>query len=160
MTHSTALPFVLRRSAEEVGIVSVTSSTETIHGLLRLDGDRLVIQWRLARETSRVGAVTSDTVQELEDVREVVLSLASVAGAAVRPRRWWQPWRGPHLMLTAADLRAFEAVTGAAGLRLDHPAELVLGLRRTDALPAAEVAAELSLAVAELEAERPHERLA
>jgi hypothetical protein len=70
-----------------------------------------------------------------------------VAGATVR-RRWWLP-RNPQFVLRAADLRAFEEVAGEGGLRLDHPAELVLGLRRSDLLVAEEFAAELTLAVAE-----------
>ena len=52
-------------------------------------------------------------------------------------------------MLRASDLRAFEEVAGEGGLRLDHPAELLLDLRRADLLPAEEFAAEVALAVAE-----------
>jgi hypothetical protein len=61
-------------------------------------------------------------------------------------RRWWD---GDRLVLTAADLRAFEVVSGEAGLRLGHPAELVVKLRRRDRLAAEEFAAELALALAE-----------
>ena len=41
MPHSAALPFVLRRSSDVVGGSEITSTRETIHGLLRLDGDKL-----------------------------------------------------------------------------------------------------------------------
>jgi len=92
-------------------------------------------------------------------VRELVVPLVGVAGAAVR-RRWWLP-RNPQLVLRAADLRAFEEVAGEGGLKLDHPAELILGLRRSDLLVAEEFAAELTLAVAEraLTAEQDAEEL-
>jgi len=145
MPHSAAVPFVLRRSHDVVGALTITSTTETVHGLLRLDGDRLVVQWRVARSTDHVG-MEIRTDRQVEPVREEVIPLSAVAGAAVRWRWSWPP--GPHLVLTAADLRAFEAVAGAAGLSLDHPAELALRLRGADRALGAEFAAELELAIA------------
>jgi hypothetical protein len=148
MPHSAALPFVLRRSSDVVGGSEITSTRETIHGLLRLDGDRLHIQWRVARSTDHVGTEIR-TDKQVEPVREVVLPLSAVAGAAVR-RRWrWPP--GRYLVLTAADLRAFEEVAGVAGLSLDHPAEFELRLRAEDREAGNEFVAELELAVAERE---------
>lgn len=143
-----AVPFHLRRSRDAFSGMDVTSTTEVIHGLLRLEGDRLVIQWRLARHTEHVGAVSVRSDEELEAVRESIVPLGGVAGAAVR-RRWWAPWAPHALVLRAADLRAFEEVAGMGGLKLDHPAELLLGIRRSDLLIAEEFAAELALAVAE-----------
>lgn len=141
-----ALPFVLRRSESVVG-KEITSTEETIHGLLLLDDDRLVLQWRSARKIDRVGSeIRSD--QEFDPVQEVVLSLSTVATAALRSP-WWKWGRGARLVLTAADLRAFEPVTGAAGLRMDHPAELTLQIRPEDRSVALEFAADLNLAVAE-----------
>jgi len=128
----------------------VTSTTETVHGLLRLEEDRLVVQWRLGRRTETVGATEVSTDREYETVREVVLPLASVAGARVR-RPWWSVFVGPRLVLRAADLQAFDAIAGGEGLRLDHPAELVLRLRRKDLLAAEEFTADLALALAQLE---------
>ena len=145
MSHSAALPFVLRRSHDVVGW-EITSTRETVHGLLRLDGDRLAIQWRVARSTEHVG-MQIRTDREVEPVREVVVPLSAVAGASVRWRWRWPP--GPYLVLTAADLRAFEEVAGAAGLSLDHPAELALRLRRADRALGSEFAGELELAIAE-----------
>jgi hypothetical protein len=66
-----------------------------------------------------------------------------------RPR--WLLGFGARLVLQAADLRAFDVLAGPEGLKLDHPAELVLRLRRKDLLTAEEFAAELALAVAQLE---------
>ena len=148
MLHQAAVPFQLRRSQDAFSGGSVTSTTEVVHGLLRLDGDRVVVQWRLARQTEHVGAMLVRTDEELEAVRGIEIPLSGVAGAMVR-RRWWAPWGAPTLVLRAADLRAFEEVAGEGGLKLGHPAELVLGLRRTDLLVAEEFSAELALAVAE-----------
>jgi hypothetical protein len=53
------------------------------------------------------------------------------------------------MVLTATNLTAFEEVAGHSGLQLDHPAELVLRLRRSDRLAAEEFSAELALAIAE-----------
>jgi len=146
MPHSAALPFVLHRSHDEIGKGEITSTQETVHGLLRLDGDRIHVQWRVARETDRVGREIR-TDREVDPVREVVLPLTAIAGASVRWRWRWPP--GPYLVLTAADLRAFEDVAGAAGLSLDHPAELALRLRRSDRELGSEFASDLELAVAE-----------
>ena len=152
MSHAhAAVPFFLKRSEDVYSLSTVTSTTETVHGLLRLEGDRLVVQWRLARHTEKVGATEMTSDREYEEVREVVVPLASVAGARVRHRPW-AFWEGPRLVLQAADLRAFDAVAGTEGLRLDHPAELVLRLRRKDTLVAEEFSAEVALALAQLEA--------
>lgn len=148
MAHQAAVPFHLRRSQDAFSGGSVTSTTEVVHGLLRLDGDRVVVQWRLARQTEHVGAMSVRTDAELEAVRQIEIPLAGVAGAIVR-RRWWAPWGSPTLILRAADLRAFEEVAGESGLKLGHPAELILGLRRTDLLVAEEFSAELAMALAE-----------
>lgn len=146
-----AVPFFLKRSEDVFSASTVTSTTETVHGLLRLDGDRLVVQWRLGRRTERVGTLEVSSDTEYEEVREEVVPLASVAGARVR-EPWWLFWSGPRLVLRAADLQAFDAIAGPEGLRLDHPAELVLRLRRKDRLAAEEFSAELALALAQLEA--------
>ena len=105
MAHSAALPFVLHRSHDVVGGREITSTHETVHGLIRLDGDRVHVQWRVARSTDRVGKEIR-TDREVEPVREAVIPLSAVAGATVRWRWRWPP--GPYLVLTAADLRAFE----------------------------------------------------
>ena len=143
-----ALPFHLKRAHEQFTMSDFTTTTERIHGLLRLEKDRLVVQWRLARTTERMGAASMSTDRELEEVREITLPLKAVAGARVR-RRWWRIT--PSLVLRAADLQAFDGVAGQEGLALDHPAELVLRLRRRDRLAAEEFTAELALALAQLD---------
>lgn len=122
-----------------------------MHGVVRLEPDRLVVQWRLARQIQRMGAVSMDTSEEVEPVREVAVPLEKVSGALVRSRRWWRFWTGPRLVLTATDLTAFEEVARAGGLVLDHPGELVLHVRRDDVLCAEELAADLSLTLARLD---------
>lgn len=148
VSRQAAVPFHLRRSSDAFAGGSVTSTTEVVHGLLRLEGDRIVVQWRLARHTEHVGAMSVRSDEEMEAVRELVIPLSGVAGAELRGRRWL-PWNAPLLVLRAADLRAFEEVAGEGGLKLDHPAELLLGLRRADLLTAEEFGAELAMALAE-----------
>lgn len=128
-------------------MLEITSTSEIIHGLLRVEEDRLVFQWRLSRSTEVVGFEIR-TDKELERVQEAELPLSALAGASVRWR--WNKWPpGRYLVLTAADLRAFEAVSGEAGLKLDHPAEMTIRLRRAQRDAAEEFAGELSLAIAE-----------
>ena len=147
MPHSAALPFLIKRASDVFSGSGMTTTRETVHGLLRLDHDRLTIQWRVGRKTEHLGSEMR-TDQEVEPVRSIVVPLRGVAGAAVR-RRWWDRISGLHLVLTAADLSAFEGLAGNDGLSLDHPAELVLRLRRSDRLAAEEFGAELALAIAE-----------
>ena len=147
MSPRLAFPFVLRRSKDEVGVFEITSMSETVHGVLRLEDDRLAFQWRVSRSTDVVGFEIR-TDRELEPVREEELPLSALAGATVR-WRWFRWPPGRYLVLTAADLRAFEAVGGEAGLKLDHPAELEIKIRRADRTAAAEFAGELNLAIAE-----------
>jgi hypothetical protein len=148
--HAAALPFVIHR---EHGVISgreITSTRDDIHGLLRLDGERLVVQWSASRETSRVGREIR-TDRELGPVREVVVPLDAVAGAQLR---WtWRRWPPRQvLVITAADLRAFQSLAGepdGPGLVLEHPAELTLELRGRDRAAAREFVAELELALAD-----------
>ncbi len=98
MLHIPALPFTLHRSNGVISGKEITSTVETIHGLLRVDSDSLVLQWRVQRRTDRVGAeIRSD--RELDPVREASIPIASVSGAAVRWPRWGRSRPG-RLVLT------------------------------------------------------------
>jgi hypothetical protein len=112
MARSATLPFFFKRGRDAISGLSVITTRETVHGLLRLEGGHLTIQWRL------------------------VVSLSRIAGATVRGGGWTWPL-GLRLVLTAADLTALEGLAGKDGLSLDHPAELVVRLRRSDRLAAA-----------------------
>jgi hypothetical protein len=146
MAQTWALPFFLKRSEDVIGAGSITSTAETVHGLLRLEGERLVVQWRIARSTEQVGSEVR-TDREVTPVREVVIPLSSLAGGRVRAG-WW-PWSAGRVVLTAADLRAFEQVAGESGLRLDHPAEMAFRVRRADLIAAREFLGEVELALAD-----------
>jgi hypothetical protein len=156
MSRFATVPFILRRSKNSFAADSMTTTKETVHGLLHLEGDELTVQWRLARKTLELGSEAHNTDEEFEAVREAKIPIAALAGAIVR-RPWWRFWAGPRVVLMATDLQALEAVTGKDGLRLAHPAKLELPVRRADALVAAEFAAELELAVAERALARPDE---
>jgi hypothetical protein len=147
MRQPTALPFTLKRSNEVFSGAGMTTTTETVHGLLRLTAENLSIQWRLARKTDHLGGEIR-TDEELEAVRQVTIPLSGISGASVR-RRWWEWPGGFRLELTAYDLQAFEEAAGQAGLKMAHPAQLILKVNRRDRLAAEEFAAELALVVAE-----------
>jgi hypothetical protein len=146
MPHHAALPFTLRRSKDVIAGKEITSTRETVHGLLRLDGERVLIQWRTSRAIDRVGSeIRSDS--ELEPVRELSLPLSALAGAEVR---WsWLPWPRLHLVLTGADLRAFEDLAGGEGLQLKHPAQFEIRVAHDSRMAALEFASELRLALAD-----------
>ena len=151
MTSLAAVPFTLKRSTDLwTASGEYESTTETAHGLVRLESDRIVVQWRVAVRTESLGGALYETREEIEPVQQMVLPLTSVAGAIVPSRRWWQ-LTGPRLVLTATDLLAFEKIAGQQGLKLKHPAKLVLRIKRADRLIADEFAAELALMLARLQ---------
>ncbi len=152
MNSLAAVPFSLKRSTDMwTSGGEYESTTQTAHGLVRLESDRLVLQWRVAVQTQLFGA-GYETREEIEPVQEMVIPLTSVAGAVVPRRRWWD-LTGPRLVLTAADLLAFEKIAGQQGLKLKHPAKLVLRIKRGDRLVADEFAAELALTLARQQVE-------
>jgi hypothetical protein len=142
-----AFPFTLRTDDSVVGAALITSTRETTHGLLRFGEDGLRVQWRSSRATQHVGDEIR-TDREIDPVQEVNVAPSALAGAAVR---WlWNRWPpGRYLVLTGADFRAFEGLAGISGLRLDHPAQLVVPIRRAQTLPAREFAVEIELALAD-----------
>ncbi len=147
-----AVPFTLKRSSDlYTSGGGYESTTETAHGLVRLEADRLVIQWRVAVVTESMKGAGYETREEIEPVSEIVIPLAKVAGAFVLEQRWWR-LLGPRLVITAADLLAFEKIAGQQGLKLKHPSKLVLRVKRSDRLIAEEFAADLALALARLPA--------
>jgi hypothetical protein len=147
MTSAAAVPFLIRRVHSAIRGPEITATREDFHGLLRLSGEQLVFQWSTAREVSRVGREVL-VARDLGPVQEVSLPVGGLAGAQVRWRflPWPPRWQ---LVLRAADLQAFRALAGEAALLLEHPAELVLDLRRSDRAIAREFAAELDFALAE-----------
>ena len=152
MPNFGAVPFTLKRSSDLWDAKGgYESRTEIANGLVRLEADRMVIQWRLAVHTEVMGAAKYETREEFEPVKEIVIPLEEVAGAVVPERPWWS-LAGPKLVITASDLLAFEKIAGQQGLKLKHPAKLVLRISRGDRLIAEEFAAELALAVARLPA--------
>lgn len=149
MPRHATLPFLVRRSSDVVTGMSVTSTTETVHGLFRLEEQRLVVQWRLSTSTDEVGPqIRTDT--SVGEVREVTIPLAAVGGALLR-RPWWAFGRRLILVLTANDLQAMDALAGAGGLQLAHPGQLEVRIRPSDRDLANEFIADLALAVSEYE---------
>ena len=151
MAVVSAVPFTLKRSSDLfTSDGGYKSTTETAHGLVRLEVDRLVIQWRVAVMTeSMEGSGGYETREAIEPVREIVIPLAKVAGAVVTRRKWWR-LAGPRLTITASDLLAFEKIAGPQGLKLRHPSKLVLRVKRADRLIAEEFAADLALTLTRL----------
>ena len=102
MPHSAAVPFLLQRRHDVVG-VAITTTRETVHGLLRLDGDKLYVQWRVALAIDHVG-MTIRSDKQVEPVREVVIPLTAIAGAVVKWSWRWPP--GPCLVLSSPSGRS------------------------------------------------------
>jgi hypothetical protein len=133
---------------EVIGGGTITSTEERRHGVVRLERDTLVVQWRVEREVQRIGPEIRTDV-ERAGMRDVPVPVRMLGDARVRTRgRWW--WRKTELVLTARDLVAFDRLAGDDGFTFDHPAELVLPVRPADVDLANEFASEVELAIAEL----------
>lgn len=149
MPRHATLPFLVRRSSDVFTGLSVISTTETVHGLFRLEEQRLVVQWRLSTSTDEVGPQIR-TDMAVGEVREVTIPLAAVGGALLR-RPWWAFGRRLTLVLTANDLQAMDVLAGTGGLQLAHPGQLEVRLRPSDRDLAHEFIADLALALSENE---------
>lgn len=142
------LPFQLTTDHQVISNGTVTSTEERRHGVLRLDRETLVVQWRVEREVQRIGPEIRTDIEH-DGMRAVAVPVRLLGDARVRTRgRWW--WWKLELVLTARDLAAFDRLAGADGFAFDHPAELVLPVRRTDLDLVHEFASEVELAIAEL----------
>ena len=151
MRRSASIPFVLVRSNQVIGR-EITTTTEEINGLIQFASETLKVQWRAARSTNRVGAEIRTDV-EMGPVIEAEVPLSAIGGVELRTLKWYrQPTLRPalQLILRASDLRAFESIAGTAGMSLEHPAELVIPVRKADRMAAEEFVGELQLALAEL----------
>jgi gamma-glutamyltranspeptidase/glutathione hydrolase len=145
--HAT-LPFELATEDQVIGGGSVTTTEHRRHGVLRLEGDALVVQWRVDRVTHRVGPEIR-TEAASDGLREVTVPVRLLGSARVRTRgRWF--WRRRELVLVARDLAAWDRLAGEDGFAFAHPAELVLPVRGADQALADEFASELALAIADL----------
>lgn len=145
-----ALPFTYKRTSDSYSGLEYTETTEKSHGLLRLEEDRLVIQWRVSRTTARMG-LGYETKEETDPVDEAWVPLSQLAAAHVRPPRFPFGFGKPKLVITASDLRAFERVAGPAGLSMEHPSQLEFTLAKGDLAAGADFAGELELAISELQ---------
>ena len=107
MPRLATLPFILRHRKESFTAVSMTTTTETVHGLLRLEGEELTVQWRRGRKIQDLGGTSMSSDEEFEAVREATIPLSAMSGAIVQ-RPWWRLW-SPRIVLFASDLRALDA---------------------------------------------------
>jgi gamma-glutamyltranspeptidase/glutathione hydrolase len=141
------LPFELATEEQVIGHGSVTTTQHRRHGVLRLDGDALIVQWRVDRVTHRVGPeIRTDAASD--GLRDVTVPLRLLGSARVRVRR--RLFRQRHeLVLVARDLTAWDRLAGEDGFAFAHPAELVLPVRAVDREVAEEFASELALAIAD-----------
>lgn len=136
MLESNALPFVQQRLHQDYSGPDYTTTSETVHGIIRLDGDVLRLQWRISREINKFnkyGAGHSSDSQQ-EAIREIEIPLEKLSGARIK-RIWYRVPPKEVLLITTSDLQTFSKFTiedKVPGLASDHPAELVLEIRRSD----------------------------
>lgn len=79
MPFFATLPFTLHRSSDKFTSSSMTTTTETLHGLLRLEGEEVSVQWRLDREIDHLGGLNLYTDEEIEKVCEVTIPISPLA---------------------------------------------------------------------------------
>lgn len=142
------LPFELTRDHQVIAAGTVTTTEERRHGVLRLEGELLHVQWRVERQVQQIGPEIRTDVQH-DGLREVPVPVRLLGDARVRRRgRLW--WKRTELVLTARDLVAFDGLAGPEGFDFTHPAELALPVRTNNLELAREFALEVELAIADL----------
>lgn len=129
------LPFRLK-AASETQVAAWHSRTVSyrIHGLVRVEDGRLVLQWSGAAEVIEMKGTGARVKEETLPVRTVTLPVTRVAQLALEGR-WWR-WR---LVLRATDLAALAEVPGA------RDGALILWIARRDRAIAAELIANLEI---------------
>ncbi|MBX2821597.1 MAG: hypothetical protein KTR29_18005 [Rhodothermaceae bacterium] len=155
--HSTrSLPFVISKLTSDLSRLtsnpgqSVVYTRDSIQGLLRLESNQLFIQWRFTRKIEHYG-IEVRTDSEEYPMREHVIPISKLSEVRVRRRRFMIPPRRT-LVLVSSDLQVFDPLTGdgeVPGLALQHPAELVIQVRRADHQLLEEFASQLRMAISE-----------
>jgi hypothetical protein len=127
----------------------VYDSSVRIHGLARLEGNTLILEWSGTISHDEVGKTIGSWTESLP-VKSASIPLSSLA--TVEFRRGWL--LSPRLVLRASDLNGFSGIPGVeAGV-------LVLRLLRRDRRAGRDLAANLELGLADaalLEAENPRQ---
>ena len=136
---SPTLPFRIKVPGDSrfVGM-RATDTSHRVEGLLRLGESSLTIEWSQTTEVTEVGW-NVETTRNTRPPELVRLPLAHLAEVELH-ERWWRP----RLELRATAITALASIPGAAGGRL------VLHLARRDRGIAAELVANIRLALAEL----------
>ena len=101
MSLSPAVPFTHWRMENSGGASGWSQTTTRVSGLVRLEDDGVVLQYRVSESVTRPGSMGPETSES--EVREHRVPLAALRSARVAGGWWW-----PRLVLAAADLRAFD----------------------------------------------------
>lgn len=144
-----AVPFTvpLDEQLTSAGGLTYVTTKRRVHGIARLEDDRLVLQVAESRAVVHVTGTGIEQRTESDPVAERAVTLDQLGDA--RLRRHWLWWQ---LVVTASDLRAFEGLPGAEG------GELRLRVDRRHRAVAEELVATLRLALAELALQRAEGR--
>ncbi len=146
-----SIPVRLLSGAAESSVTQgvARSVSMRLHGVLRLAGDKLVLEWSGTRHLSEAGRGSARSVTEPVPVSRVVLPVASLGRIALR-QRWWRP----RIELVSNDLAAVAGVPSARGGRIE------LAIARSDRHSAADLISRIELAAADhalAAAERLHQ---
>lgn len=129
------LPFRLKAAAEtQVAPWNTRIVSYRIHGLVRIEDTRLVLEWSGTAEIIETKGTGTRIKEEALSVRAVTLPVTRVAQLALEGR-WWR-WR---VVLRATDLAALAEVPGA------RDGALTLWIARRDRSIAAELITNLEI---------------
>jgi hypothetical protein len=132
------LPFTLSAPGEdEVGPSTVRSVSYRIHGVARIEGSTLVLEWTGEKLIDEVKGPEVRSRSEPVPARRVAVAAGSIGGAEVRG------WLRRRLELWSSDINALAGVPGARGGRIR------LRISRSDQLLAEELVASLQMAAAD-----------
>ena len=135
LSVTAVLPFRLKAAAEtQVAPWHTRIVSHRIHGLVRVEDMRLVLEWSGTAEVIETKGTGTRVKEETLPVRTVSLPVIRVA-RLVLEGRWWR-WR---VVLRATDLAAIAEVPGA------RDGALILWIARRDRALAAELITNLEI---------------
>lgn len=106
---ATVLPFTLKAAGEsEMTAARYAWDDYRFHGVARIEGGELVLEWGGEVERGDMGMLSVSTTIDPVPTREVRIPAARLGAAALRGG-WWRP----RLEVTIADLDALAALPGS-----------------------------------------------
>lgn len=122
MSTAPILPFRLRKRLTQYEWTGANESTiDLVHGLIRLEEDRIVIETTLSRRLRKMSALGSmETNYENFPVEVRAIELSSLIGVSFRVPTW-NFWTAPRVVFHVMEMGLIEGLPGAGSGEFSVP---------------------------------------